>query len=47
MKTLLKLLVVLAALAGVAYLVMTWLNKNEEEDYVSIYGDADDQAQAE
>ncbi|WP_294499718.1 hypothetical protein [uncultured Gemmiger sp.] len=39
MKTFMKLLVVLAALAGIAYLIVSLLNRDEEEDYISIYGD--------
>ena len=38
MKSLLKLLVLFAALAGVCCLVLSWLEQNNDEDYISIYG---------
>ena len=44
MKSLLKLLVALAALAGICCLVLSWLNEEQGTDYISIYGGPEDDA---
>ncbi|HJD20891.1 MAG TPA: hypothetical protein H9915_03625 [Candidatus Gemmiger faecigallinarum] len=44
MKSLLKLLVVVAALAGVCYLVLSWLDDDRDAGYISIYGGPEDAA---
>ena len=42
MKSLLKLLVVITALAGICYLVLSWLDDENATDYISIYGGPED-----
>lgn len=44
MKSLLKLLAVLAALAGICYLILSWVDANNDSDYISIYGGPEDTA---
>lgn len=42
MKSLFKLLVALAALAGVCYLIFSRLDQDDDPDYISIYGGPED-----
>ena len=42
MKSLLKLLVVITALVGICYLVLSWLDDENATDYISIYGGPED-----
>lgn len=42
MKSLFKLLVAITALAGICYLVLSWLDEQDSADYISIYGGPED-----
>ena len=44
MKSLLKLLVVITALAGICYLVLSWLDDSKGTDYISIYAGPEDES---